>query len=114
MGQQLDELAASAARLLERPLHQLLADAAAAPIGGHAHILDQAARSALRAQARQDAELQAADNIAALLRHDKLDIRIALHALERVVIELWQRLLEPLTRAAQMIVGKHGDDGGDI
>ena len=43
-----------------------------------------------------------------------MDIRIAPHALERVVIEFWQRLIEPLTRTTQMIIGEHGDDGGDI
>src|ERR1700694_1514449 len=55
--QQLDQLATLAARLRDRPLHQLLADAAAAAMGGDADVLDQAARGALRAQSRQDAEL---------------------------------------------------------
>src|ERR1700710_3141376 len=64
--EQLDQLAALAARLRDRALHQLLADAAAAAMRGDADVLDQAARGALRAQARQDAELQAPDNRTAL------------------------------------------------
>ncbi len=60
--QQFDQFAALRARLGERPSHQLLADATAAAMRGDANVLDQAARGALRAQSRQDAELQAADN----------------------------------------------------
>ena len=64
MREQLDQLAAFTPRFADRPLHELFADAAAAPIGGDAHVLDQPARGALRAQARQNAELQAADDVA--------------------------------------------------
>src|ERR1700761_871581 len=42
VGQQLDQLAASGAGLRHGPLHQLLADAAAAAVRGDADILDQA------------------------------------------------------------------------
>ena len=62
VGEQFDHLAALAARFHDGPLHQLLADPAAAALGGDANVLDQAARGALRAQSRQDAELQAADH----------------------------------------------------
>src|SRR5262249_36022471 len=86
MRQQLDELAALATRLTHRPLHQLLADAAAATIGGHAYVFDQAARDALRTQARQQAALQAADHAPALLGDHELQIRIAIDPFERVVI----------------------------
>src|ERR1700759_2298451 len=62
MGEQFDDLAASRARPFDGPAHELLADTAAAAIGGDADILDQAARGALRAQPRQNAKLQAADD----------------------------------------------------
>jgi hypothetical protein len=92
----------------------LLANAAAAPIGSDAHVLDQAARGALRAQARQDAELQAADDAPTLLRHHELDVRIAAQPFERIIIERVQRIFEPLAGTAEMIVGEHGDDRSDI
>src|SRR6266478_7872199 len=62
MREQFDQLAAPGARFRDGPLHHALSDAAAAAMGGDANILDQAARGALRAQPRQDAELQAADD----------------------------------------------------
>src|SRR5512143_2679992 len=81
--EQFDELAALRARFPERPLHELLADAAAAAIGSDADVLDQAARGALRAQTRQDAELQAADHPArAGLGDHQFQIGIAVHGLE--------------------------------
>src|SRR5258708_34130998 len=75
MGQELHHLAALGARLLDRPSDQLFADAAAAVIGGDADILDQAARGALRAEARQHAELRATDATAALRRPPEPDVR---------------------------------------
>src|SRR3979490_2599818 len=91
--QQLDQLAAFATRFRNRPLHQLLADTAAAAMSGDADVLDQAARGALRAQSRQDAQLQAADDSAlAVLGDHELDVRIALQRLERPVIGLRQRI----------------------
>src|SRR6476469_9422480 len=83
MREQLDELAPSRLRLADRPLHQLLADAAAAAIGGDAHVLDQAARGALRAQARHDAELQAADDFAvSVLGNHELEAFVAIDLFE--------------------------------
>src|SRR5258708_1865220 len=83
VGEQLDQLAAFGARLRNRPLHQLLADAAAAAIGGNAHIFDQAARGALRADPGQDTKLETADNRPTLFRHHELNIRVAVDGLER-------------------------------
>src|SRR5690242_18401420 len=84
VGQQLNQLAAPAARFAHRPLHQLLADALAAAMRGDANVLDQAARGALRAQPRQDAELQAADHRPALAFGDhEREVRIALDSFER-------------------------------
>src|SRR5581483_824399 len=60
VGQKLDQLAAFGARFIDRPAHQLFADAAAAASAVDPDILDQRTRGALRVQARQDAELQAA------------------------------------------------------
>src|ERR1700754_5346433 len=114
MGEQFDDLAALRTRALDGPTHELLADAAAAMIGGDADVLDQAARRPLRAQPWQDAKLQAADDTARLLRDHQLDIGIALDPLEGVEIELRQRLLQPFARAAKMIVGEHCNDGDDI
>src|SRR5580698_4569498 len=95
--EQFDQLAFSGARLSDGPLHQLLADALAAAVGGDANILDQPTRGALRAQARQDAELQAPDYRAlAVLRDHQLDVRIAVDFLERLEIGFRQRILEPL------------------
>src|SRR3978361_1198302 len=82
--QQLDELAPPGLRRGDRPLHQLLADTAAAAMRGDANVFDQAARGALRAQPRQDAELQAAYNdTVSPLRHHELDMRIMLKRFER-------------------------------
>src|SRR5450432_2258508 len=73
--QQFDQFAALCARLSDGPLHQLLANAAAAAMRGDANVLDQAARGALRAYSRQDAELQAADyGAVSVLRYHKPDI----------------------------------------
>ena len=55
MRKQFDQLASAAARFRHRPLHHLLADAAAAAMAGDTNVLDQAARGALRAQPRQNA-----------------------------------------------------------
>src|ERR1700722_12977464 len=60
--QQFDQSATLGTCFRNRPLHQLFADAAAAALAGDADIFDQCARGALRTQARQDAELQAADH----------------------------------------------------
>src|SRR3954451_18113763 len=85
--EQFDESAAFCPRLRHRPLHQLLADALAAAMRGDADVLDQRARGTLRAQTRQDAKLQAADNLPALaFRDHQLDVRIALDLLERLKI----------------------------
>src|SRR6266481_7747109 len=48
MRQKLDQLAALRARLSDRPLHHLFANAAAAAMRGDTDVLDQAARGALR------------------------------------------------------------------
>src|SRR5882757_2615228 len=109
MGEQFDQLAAAGAGLRQRPLHQLLADAAAAAIGGDADVLDQAARGALRAYSGQDAELQAADDRPALFRDHELQIRIALDPLERLEIARRQRLFGPLARGPERVVGQHAD-----
>src|SRR5713226_5435645 len=84
MREQLDQLAALLARLGDGPSHESLADAAAAAMAGDANVLDQAARGALRAQSRQDAELQAADDGAVIVFRDhELDVLIAIDPFER-------------------------------
>ena len=84
-------------------------------MAGDADVLDQAARGALRAQPRQDAELQAADHRPALaFRDHQLDVRIALDPLERLEIGRRQRILDPLARAAKRIVRQHRHDGADV
>ena len=114
MGEQLDQLAAPRLRLADRPLHELLADAAAAAIGSDADILDQAARGALRAQARQDAELQAADDAARASSATMSWMFGSRSAARRRRNRRRQRLLEPLAGAAEMIVGEHRHDGSDV
>src|SRR5580692_3792499 len=102
MGQQLDQLATLGARLRDRPLHELFADAAAAAMGGDTDILDQPARGALRAQARQDAKLQTADDCAALALGDhEPDVRIGIEPIERLGIAGRQWIFDPFARAAQ-------------
>ena len=77
MRQQFDQFASPRACFHNRPLHHLLADATTAAVAGDANILDQAARGALRAQPRQDAELQTADHRPALaFRHHQREIGI--------------------------------------
>ena len=51
-GEQFDQLAAPCFRFRDSPLHQLLADAAAAAVGSNADVFEQTARAALRADAR--------------------------------------------------------------
>jgi len=51
MRQQFDQIAAARFRFRDGPLHQLLADAAAATISGNAHVFEQTAGAALRADA---------------------------------------------------------------
>src|SRR3954452_8068546 len=72
--EQFDQLATSRLGFRDCPLHQLLADAAAAAAPCYANILNQRARGALRTQSGQYAKLQASDDGAALLGHDELDI----------------------------------------
>src|SRR3954462_1288134 len=74
MRQQLDQIATARFRFRHRPLHQLLANAAAAAIGSDADVFEQTAPAALRAEARQDRELQATDHPAFALGNHKLDI----------------------------------------
>jgi hypothetical protein len=82
---------------------------------GDANVLDQAARCALRAYSRQDAELQATDHGAVtILRDHQLDILIAVDPLERQEIGWRQRILEPFARAAERIVRQHPNDDADI
>src|SRR4051812_978165 len=114
MCQKFDKTAAARLRFRHRPLHQLLADAAAAAVGGDADILEQASDAALRADAGQDRELQAADHPALALGDHELEILIALDPLERHVIDRRQRLLHPLAGAPEVIVSEHGDDRGDV
>src|ERR1700748_204034 len=98
--EQLHQLAPLGARFRDRPLHHLLADAAAAAMAGDADVLDQGARGALRAEPRQDAEMQAADHDGVTARgHAELDIEISIDRLERREIGRRQRLFEPLARA---------------
>src|SRR5262245_46990678 len=83
MREQLHQHAAFRARLRDRPLYQFFADAAAAAMRCDANILDQAARSALRREARHDAKLQAADDgPLAVNGDDELQIGITINPLE--------------------------------
>src|SRR3569623_3625201 len=61
MRQQFDQIATARFRLRNRPLHQLLADAAAAAIRSNAYVFKQTAKAALRADSCQHRELQATD-----------------------------------------------------
>jgi hypothetical protein len=112
--QQFDQDAAFGARLPDRPLHQLLADAAAATMPGYSNILDQGARGALRTQSWQYAKLQASDNRAAFLGDDELDVRVSLDRLEAAEIRWRQRFFNPFAPAAEGIVRQHADDNTDI
>ena len=115
MREQLDQFAAFGARFRNGPLHHLFADAAAAAMTGDADILEQAARGALRAQSRQDAELQAADDGALVILGDhELEVRVALYPLERVEIGLRQRLFKPFPLPPERIVRQQGNDNADV
>src|SRR3954449_6109434 len=114
MRQQLDQIAAARFRLSYGPLHQLLADAAAAAIGSDTDILEQTADAALRTDARQHRELQAADHPALTLGNDELEVGIAIDPRERFVVRGRQRILDPLAGAAEMIVGEQRHDRGDV
>src|SRR3984957_8002597 len=113
--QQFDQLAAPAPRLGHRPLHQLLADAAAAAMAGDANVLDQSAPRSLRTQSPQDAKLQAADHGAlAILRDHGLNIRVAVERLEGLEIARRQRVFDPFAAAAERVVRQHPDNGADV
>src|ERR1700751_3148278 len=94
MRQQLDQLAAPCACFADRPLHELLADAATGAVGGPAHIPDKSPPGAFRTQAGQDAGLEAASHPARLvLGDDQREATVALDLLERGKIAIRQRLL---------------------
>src|SRR3954468_5289116 len=114
MRQQFDEIAAARFRFRHRPLHQLLADAAAAAIGSNADVFEQTAQAALRAETRQDRELQAADHPALALGNHELDILIALDPRECLVIGRMQRVVYALACAPEMIVGEHRHNRSNI
>src|SRR5260370_20227667 len=108
MREELAQLAAPGACFRNGPLHKLLADATAAAMRGDANILDQAARGTLRAQSRQDAKLQAADDgPVSILRDHELDVWIAFDRLECPEIGRRQRVFDPFARAAERIVREH-------
>src|SRR5512135_2716511 len=91
MGKQFDEFAASRLRLGNRPNYHLLSNAPAATMRGDANVLDQATRGALRAEARQDAQFQAAhDGTVNVLGDHELDARVAVDGLERFEIACGQ------------------------
>src|SRR5260370_19956391 len=101
VGEQFDQPAFPGARFRNRPLHQLLADAAAAAMAGDANVLDQGARGALRTQSRQTAKLQATDHRTALLGNHELDVWIPLDRLECPELGRRQRGLDPFAAAAE-------------
>src|SRR3954451_12679786 len=114
MCEQFAQIAAARFRFRHRPLHQLLADAAAAAIGSNADVFEQTPPAALRAETRQDRELQAADHPALALRNHELDILIALDPRECLVIGRRQRVFYALACAPEMIVGEHRHDRSNI
>ena len=115
MRQQLDHHATSLARFRDRPLHQPLANAAAATMRCDADVLEQAAAAALGADASQHRELQAADDsFFPVDGDDELQIGIAFDPLECLIIALRQRILDPLAGTAERIIRQHADDGGNI
>jgi hypothetical protein len=82
---------------------------------GDAHVLEQAARGALRAQPRQDAELKTADDCAlTVFRDHELDVRVAIDRLEGLEIGLRQWIFETLSRTAERIVRQHRNNDADI
>ena len=115
MREQFDQFASPRPRFRDGPLHHFLSDATAAAMRGDADVLDQAARGALRAQSRQDAELKAADDgTVTILRDHKPDMRIMVDRLERSEIARRQWLLDPFAAAAERIIRQHPDDGLDV
>jgi hypothetical protein len=113
--QQLDQSATAGTRFCDRPLHHLLADATAAAMRSDANVFDQAARDTLRAQSRQDAELQTTDhNPLAVFRNHELDIRVAIDRLERQEIRFRQGIFEALAAAAERIVRQHPHDRQNV
>jgi hypothetical protein len=115
MREQLDQFAAPRPRLCDGPLHHFLSDATASAMRGDANVLDQAARSALRAQSPQDAELKAPDDGTVMILCDhKLDMRMVVNRLERLEIARRQWLLDPFAAAAERIVRQHPHDGRHV
>src|SRR3954452_13951050 len=62
MCEQFDQIAAARFRFRHRPLHQLLAESAPMAIASNADVFKQCPPAALRAETRQERELQAADH----------------------------------------------------
>lgn len=115
MRQQLDEFASPRLCLANGPSHQLFADTPAAQRRRNTNILDERSRSALRAQARQDAELQASDRaaVAAFCNHQP-DIWVMREFIEGLVIRLRQWVLDTLAATAERIIGQHYHDRDDV
>jgi hypothetical protein len=107
---QLDQTAALDAGDLDRIAHEALADAKPAMGGGDPDPFDQAAFHTAARQARDDRQLQAADNRAGVFR-DKQAVAALCHDLvEGPPIRGRQRVGDFLARPSERVVGQQRDD----
>jgi hypothetical protein len=115
MREKLHHLATLRTRFRDRPLQHLRTDTAAAALRGDTNILNQATRSALRAQSRYNAKLQASDDrTIAIFRDHKLDVGSSFERFECLKVSRRQRIFDPLASTAERIVREHRHNDADV
>ena len=114
VGGELHHLAAVTAAFLDRPFEHAPAEAAAAARRRDAHALDLAAPEADARQAGNEAQLQAADDLAALLHHGEELIAVGVDGGEGGRVARVERRPRVLTGLAEFVVGEQRDDGRNI
>ena len=111
VGAELHLAAAARAALGEGPFDHFCADAAAAMGGGDADAFDLAAQHALVGEAGEIGELQGADDVAVLFRDGEEMGGVGVYGVEGGGVG---GVVGGFPGLAEMVVGEHGDDGGDV
>ncbi len=101
-------------RVVDRVPHQRLAQLPAALAAIDAYRLDLRAHRAHPRHARDDGDLQAADDRASLLRDDEIVAALALHRAETLHIGLRQRVRVALAATPEVVVGEQPHDARQV
>ena len=110
VGGELDETAPGHPSARDGLGHEPLADLRSAVTGTDAHALELGPSHAGTAQARNDRELQAADNLVVPHRDEQLVAGLGRHVVERAEVDRRHRVLHALSLCPQHVVGEEPDD----